>query len=218
MVSWDGARLSPRANKGQPELFIITDIHGNEFSPDDADGEATGVTPSATPSGGFTAAPTFPAPTNDKTRDTNESTGVEPDTDESTGVEVSRQSAGVDESMRRANTRYNLQPQQKLVYSLLQRRCTNKHKLHPVQQHLIWEERIKNHSKFNKYYSDDFRQCPENPYSGHDDDGMQNYLNGIATYYQPERAATYLVNHIILTQYGMQKGIESLDKQGSMQS
>ena len=56
---------------GQPESFIITDIHGNEFSPDDADGGGTGVTPSATPSGDFTAAPTFPAPTNDETNDTN---------------------------------------------------------------------------------------------------------------------------------------------------
>jgi len=43
---------------------------------------------------------------------------------------------------------------------------------------------------------------------------MQNYLNGIATYYQPERAATYLVNHIVLTQYGMQKGIKVFGQAG----
>lgn len=37
---------------------------------------------------------------------------------------------------------------------------------------------------------------------------MQNFPNGIASYNQPESDMTYVVNHVIIAQYGMKRGLE----------
>jgi len=43
---------------------------------------------------------------------------------------------------------------------------------------------------------------------------MQEYLNAIATYHAPENAMQYLVNHIILVQHGLKKGIKIFGESG----
>ena len=86
--------------------------------------------------------------------------------------------------------------------------CTNKHKLPSRQQHEQREEQTRCWSQFDKYYDDKFIHNTENPYNNGDEEGMQNYLNSIASYSQPESAMTYFVNRVILAQYGMKKGLK----------
>ena len=108
---------------------------------------------------------------------------------------------------------YFIQPRKKKLYKHLHgelylNTCTNKHKLPPKQQHKQREEQTQRWSQFDKYYDNKFIHDAENPYKNGDEEGMHNYLNGIASYNRPESAMTYFVNHVILAQYGMKKGLE----------
>ena len=141
--------------------------------------------------------------------------GTSQETAETTGVDNTRtqnNQTGVDEPMTERKG-YFLRPRKKKSYTHLHGESYlntrfNKHKLPPRQQHKRREEQTQRRSQFHKYYDDEFIHDAKNPYKNGDEEGMQNYFNGIASFNRPESAMTYFVNHVILAQYGMKKRLE----------
>ena len=89
---------------------------------------------------------------------------------------------------------------------------TSKHKLPPKLQQLRLNKRAKRRSKFEEYYNDLVRNDKDNPYfdarKNFANANHERYMNALATYNKPKDAVTLFINHVVLQQYGVKKGLK----------